>query len=170
MSDRITVPAFPNMYPYNELLLDGRLSAKTRSWRWKHRGLTLLYTSSRAEHEVAFAYGLEVRGFAKGVIVGCGDLVDVRELTKGERIDLFRQFNNFRSRSEARRKIDGMGNFIWPLPIGFFFDGLTRFGTPVPFKPPQGAVRTFRVPLDLVEGQLRKSGHDIKQLRRSFSG
>lgn len=168
MSDDITIPAFPNRYPYNELLLDGDLDAKTRTWHWKHRGLTLLYTSSRSDHEVAFAHGLDPRDFAKGVIVGCGDLVEVRDLTDRERARLFMQFNNIKSKSVARRLMRTGGNCIWPLPVGFFFDDLQRFEKPVPFSPPRGAVRTFRVSIGLVEEQLRKLGHDIAQLRRSL--
>ncbi|MEA3249888.1 MAG: hypothetical protein U9Q03_06090 [Patescibacteria group bacterium] len=162
MSDELTVPAFPNRYPYNELLLDGKLLAKTRIWRWKHRGLTLLYTSSRADHEVVLAHGLELTGFTKGIIVGCADLVDVRELTMGERVELFRAFNNIKSKSVARRRMRTDGNSIWPFPIGFFFEDLCRFDEPIPFKPPRGAMRTFRVPIELVAEQLQKLGHGIE--------
>jgi hypothetical protein len=174
MSGEITIPAFPNRYPYNELLLDGKLqtkgglNAKTRSWNWKHRGLTLLYTSSRSDHVVSVAHGLEPQGFTKGVIVGCADLTEVRHLSNGEKLDLFRAFNNLPSRSAARRVMRASANAIWPLPIGFFFEDLQRFEDPIPFKPPRGAVRTFRVPIGQVEDQLRKLGHDIRQLRRSL--
>ena len=67
-----TIPAFPNWFPYNELLLTGKLSAKTRTWRWSHTGLTLLYTSGSTAREVVEAHGLDPKDMPRGVLVGIG--------------------------------------------------------------------------------------------------
>src|SRR3989344_6057871 len=92
--NRKTIPAFPNSFPYNELLLYGKLSAKTRTWRWGHTGLTLLYTSTSTAHDVARAHGLDPKGTPRGVLVGVGELVSVRELTGVEAAQIEREFDN----------------------------------------------------------------------------
>ena len=139
-----TIPALPNSYPYNELLLSGKLSAKTRSWRWKHTGLTLLYTSTSTVREVAEAHGLEeeAKVAPRMVIVGCGELVTVRKNTSAELRQLANEFLNHQF---VARMVD-------PLDPSFRYEfkNLLRFRTPVPFRPPQGAVRTFGVPIGVV--------------------
>jgi len=142
-----TIPAFPNSFPYNELLLQGKLSAKTRTWRWGHTGLTLLYTSTSTARDVARAHGLDPKGALRGVLVGVGELVPVRELTDKEAEQIEREFDNSTGTV-------GVGAGGWR----YEFRNLKRFKKPVPFKPPQGAVRLFNVPVSVVAGALKQVG------------
>lgn len=142
-----TIPAFPNSFPYNELLLTGRLSAKTRTWRWNHTGLTLLYTSTSTAREVAAAHGLSSRNAPRGILVGVGELFPVRELTNEERDQIEEEFDN-----GTGMVIIGAGTYRYE------FRNLKRFKKPVPFKPPRGAVRLFNVPVSVVAKELKKIG------------
>src|SRR3989344_5912337 len=82
-----TLPVLPNSFPYNELLLTGKLrvgeheGVKTRGWPmcvWKYRGPVLLYTSTSTHKLAAEAHGLNTDDFPRRVIVGVGQLVDIR--------------------------------------------------------------------------------------------
>ncbi len=159
-----TIPVFPNSFPYNELLLSGKLIAKTRSWVWKHRGPTLLYTSTSTCIPVAFDYGLDPKAFPRCVIVGVGNLVDVRELNEKERRTLFLQFNPHAGKQDAKvfaKYNYADSEYILPCDYGFFFENIHRFETSVPFKPPKGAVRIFNAPAKLVTKQLEIAGVSI---------
>lgn len=134
------IKCIPNRYPYNELLLNGKLSAKTRTWRWSHSGLVLLYTSKRSDKSVVDFYGLPVN-HQDGVIVGYGYLKPVRLNTKKEYKQLYKQF--------------GSGD-IYPALCRYEFENLIRFKKPILFKPPWGAVSVFNVPFDLVKHELKK--------------
>ncbi|MBI2121666.1 MAG: hypothetical protein HYT98_00950 [Candidatus Sungbacteria bacterium] len=142
-----TIPAFPNSFPYNELLLRGKLSAKTRTWRWSHTGLTLLYTSTSTARDVAKAHGLDSKNTLRGVLVGVGELVPVRELTDAEAEQIEREFDN-----DTGTVSIGAGSWRYE------FKNLKRFKKPVPFKPPQGAVRLFNVPVFIVAKALKEIG------------
>ncbi|KKW05370.1 MAG: hypothetical protein UY40_C0022G0010 [candidate division CPR1 bacterium GW2011_GWC1_49_13] len=142
-----TVPAFPNSFPYNELLLRGKLSAKTRTWRWSHTGLTLLYTSARTARDVAEAYGLDPKIASRGVLVGVGELLPVRLVTIAEARKIEKEFSNQK-----------FGVAVFAGPYRYAFKNLRRFKKPVPFRPPRGAVRTFNVPLKIVAKALKESG------------
>ncbi|MEX1061763.1 MAG: hypothetical protein WEC39_01470 [Patescibacteria group bacterium] len=141
------IPAMPNSFPFNELLLKGMLSAKTRNWRWSHSGLTLLYTSTSTASEVAKAYGLDPKLARRGVIVGAGELVSVRELSKKEARQIEQEFSNGSSKLAA---VAGLYRYE--------FRNLKRFRKPIPFRPPRGAVRTFNVPLAVVADALEEVG------------
>lgn len=136
-----TIPALPNRFPYNELLLLGKLSAKTRNWRWGHTGLTLLYTSTSTDPWVARAYGLDPRAFPRMVLVGMGYLLPVRPNTPAEIKQIEREFANG---GGYRHPTIGAGIYRYE------FRDLMRFAEPIPFRPPQGAITTFRVPASLV--------------------
>jgi len=157
----ITLPGFPNHYPFNDLLLDGKLIAKTRTRNRKYRGPMLLHTATRAAKGVARVHGYDLKDHPKGMIVGVGVLSDVHELNDDEWRTLFCQFNNV---SYAKgRKMALSGKWICePFYIGYFFTHLRRFSKPIPFKPPRGAVSAFSVP---VEGrlvtELRKAGYRV---------
>lgn len=158
-----TIPAFPNAFPYNELLLDGKLIAKTRSWVWAHRGLTLLYTSTRVHGSVARAHEMDSKAYPKKAIVGVGNLVDVRPLTKREMRKLYSQFNNVPNlRKVSDRALRRTGIFVHdyvsPLPIGFFFTDLKRFDEPVSFDWPTGPVKPIGVPVSKVAAALKAVG------------
>lgn len=142
-----TIPAFPNSFPYNELLLSGKLSAKTRTWRWGHTGLTLLYTSTSTARDVARAHGFDPRSAPRGILVGVGELLPVRELTNKEAMQIGGEFDN----GTGTVRI-GFGGWRYE------FKNLRRFKQPVPFKPPQGAVRLFNVPISVVAKALKQIG------------
>lgn len=150
----VTIPAFPNAFPYNELLLDGKLIAKTRNWEWKHRGLTLLYTSTKVHVEVVRAHRIDARAFPRKVIVGVGNLVDVRPLTRREWDKLYKQFNNVK---RGRSGGDGFGD-VYPMRIGFFFEDLKRFEEPLRFDWPSGPVKPIGIPVARVAVALKAVG------------
>ncbi len=141
------IPAFPNSFPYNELLLTGKLSAKTRTWRWSHIGLTLLYTSTSTAHDVAAAHGLNPKTALRGMLVGVGELVAVREITDSEAYQIEREFDNDTGTVDVCA-----GTYRYE------FKNLKRFKTPIPFKPPKGAVRLFNVPVSVVAKALKEIG------------
>jgi len=140
-----TIPAFPNSFPYNELLLRGKLSAKTRSWRWGHMGLTLLYTSTSTARDVARAHGLNPKDAPRGILVGVGNLLPVRKTTRAEARQIEREFAN-------GKKNIGVYAGYWR----YEFKNLKRFKRPVPFKPPRGAIRMFNVPVSVVARALKE--------------
>ena len=145
-ADGLWIPALPNWFPYNELLLSGKLSAKTREWRWGHTGPTLLYTSVGTADEVARAHKLDPKEFPRRVLVGIGDLVPVRVLTEAEVRQIEREFGNGRRLAS-----------VWAGVYRYEFRNLRRFAKPIPFTPPRGAVRTFRVPTSVVASAFRSS-------------
>ena len=87
------VKCLPNHYPYNDLLLTGKLSANTRSWKWAHEGLVLLYASRRKDSEVIAAHKLP-QNFESGMIVGYGYLKPVRLNSNKERAKIKKEFGN----------------------------------------------------------------------------
>jgi hypothetical protein len=142
-----TIPAFPNSFPYNELLFTGKLSAKTRMWRWSHTGLTLLYTSTSTATDVARAYGLDPKSATRGVLVGVGELLPVRELTDAEAERIEKEFAN-----------GDPDVFVGAGTYRYEFKNLKRFNKPVPFKPPRGAVKLFNVPVSVVAKAMKEIG------------
>lgn len=177
-----TIPAFPNWFPFNEMLLDGILKlgsfgVKTRKLPWSHRGLTLLYSSGRVAATSAKAHGYDPKTSPRGVILGVGELVDVRPLTDAEFRTMTGQFNNMDVRTagrlvraaDAKRTwpVDGEGNpLVLPFPLGYFFRNLKRFKTPVPFAWPSGAVRCTNIPVSVVADALKSAGiREINEVR-----
>lgn len=170
------IPGFPNVFPWNNLLLDGKLNlqkkpksgVKTRSWNWKYRGPILLYTSHRLDGIAMERHHIEWDD-SGGMIVGIGNLVYVDELSVRERVKMFELFNRV---SVSRKKIDQylfrtrnwraveeyfLHRIVYPLPFGFFFENLTSFASPVPFKWPMGAVRNTWVDTVLVADAIAKA-------------
>ncbi len=141
------VYALPNSYPYNELLLSGKLSAKTRNWKWSHTGLTLLYTSHSVASNIVRAHNLPTK-HKVGVIVGYGMLEPVRENTEQELDSLESQFYNF--------NLDAWDG-VWAGQYRYEFSKLTRLPEPIPFKPKPGSVRVLRVPLSVIDGHIPTS-------------
>ena len=129
-----TVPVMANRAPWNELVLSGKRKVKTISFNWKHRGPILLYTSSNRVDDWGWAdYRLhkKVADVPVGAIVGSvvvKDVVPVEELPQSYFDD---DPNLYGSTGQAYVAIMGSPR---------------RFGKPVPFRPPQGAIRVFRAP------------------------
>jgi hypothetical protein len=147
-----TISAFPNQFPYYELLFQNKLSAKTREWAWKHTGWTLFYTSkSRIATPVVKAYRLNVKDFQDtlGSLVGIGWLLPVRPNTQKEIKRLNREFNN------------GGPNYIFAGDYRYEFKPFYRFAKPIPFSAPRGAVTTFKVPVSVVAEELERLGIKI---------
>lgn len=175
-----TIPSFPNIWPFNELLLtgkldsaDGRYGVKTRTYHCapKNLGWRVLYTSkSRIADTVAAKHGLTPNGQYRGLLVGVGFLEYTRELDEDQSARLACQFSNVNAEKfgtfvklygpspEAfRARICLVGE---PLPVGWFFrkDTLHVFKKPVPYSAPPGAVRTFCVPLSIIARPLKELG------------
>lgn len=139
--------AFPNQFPYYELLLEGKLSAKTREWKWNHIGWTLFYTSkSRQVTHVMRVHNIKLDDFRNtlGCLVGVGYLLPVRANTQKEIRQIEREFNG-RGPKE-----------IFAGWARYEFKPFYRFDKAIPFSPPRGAVTTFKVPVELVRPELRK--------------
>jgi len=140
--------AFPNQFPYYELLFRKKLSAKTRTWQWNHVGWTLFYTSkSRKVTSVIKAYSeldLEKCLDTMGCLGGIGWLLPVRRNTWEEIWRLERQFNN-----------SGPVE-IQAGPFRYEFKPFYRFQKPIPYSAPKGAVTTFKVPVEVVAKELKR--------------
>jgi len=146
-----TLSAFPNQFPYYELLFQGKLSAKTRTWKWNHTGWTLFYTSkSRIVDLVVRAHLLDKKDFQNtfGCLVGIGWLLPVRLNTREEIQQLEWEF------------INGgpgfLGDKILAGPYRYEFRPFYRFAKPIPFSAPRGAVTTFKVPVETVAEELKR--------------
>jgi len=151
--------AFPNIFPYNEMLFDGKLRlanfrVKTRGYDPGFRGPVLLYTSGRIERCVAQAHGYNPKEYIRPAIVGVGDLKKVRELSEEEFESMFFQFNNATSEDEVYSQ-DGC---VEPLSYGLFFQRLRKFKEPIAFTAAPGPVKRIKVPLDIVGEALEDNG------------
>lgn len=138
------LPVFPNWYPYNDMLLDGRLrvgdfGVKTRSYNWDYKGPVLLYNSGRTAWHCVNIYDYKRGHKNHGIIIGVGELVNVRLLSDAENIKMICNFNNLTKRDIARHGFTGVD--VQPLPFGYFFSNLKRFQKPVPFSWPSGPVK-----------------------------
>jgi hypothetical protein len=152
--------ALPNIFPYNEMLFDGKLKlggfgVKTRSYDPHIEGPVLLYTSGRIEWHVANRHGYNPRDYTRPAIVGVGDLDHVRELTDKEWNKMRLQFNNVKSLSQINRLNE---RWVEPLPYGLFFTRLQRFAEPIAFTAAPGPVKKIRVPLEDVIDRLESNG------------
>jgi len=129
-----TIPVMANRAPWNELVLRGRRKVKTLSFNWKHRGPILLYTSSnRVDEWGLFDYRLRMKmaDIPKGAIVGIAEVLDVIPTENIPDALVAKDPNLVGSTGQAYVAIVGK---------------VKRFKTPIPFKPPQGAIRIFRAP------------------------
>lgn len=161
------IPVFPNWFPYNDMLLDGRLGVgpyagvKTRNWDWTYRGLVLLYNSLRTAQPAVAAYQYQDGPLRHKVIIGAAELVNVRPLTFAEALQMVCNFNNLspekvnRVLGENGFSLEGDGDisgsplfyfyefgpYVAPLEIGFFFRNVKRFRDAVPFHWPPGPIK-----------------------------
>lgn len=132
-----TVPVMANRAPWNELVLRGNRKVKTLSFNLKHRGLMLLYTSSNRQDDWGFeSYCLSETDLPKGVIVGYVNVLDVVPTD-----DLPEKF--FKADPNL---FDSTGQQYVAI-----VSEPKRFKKPIPFKPPQGAVRFFRAPASFLK-------------------
>lgn len=132
-----TVPVMANRAPWNELVLRGNRKVKTLSFNLKHRGPMLLYTSSNRQDNWGFeSYCLNETDLPKGAIVGFVNVLDVVP-TDSLGAEFFKADPNL---------YDSTGQ-----PYVAIVSEPKRFKKPIPFKPPQGAVRFFRAPAKLLK-------------------
>lgn len=146
------------------MVLDGHMKVgpyegvKTRSWEWDYRGPLLFYNSGRTARPAVSAYGYHDAPQEHKVIIGVGELVDVRSLTPKETLQMVCNFNNLTEREVRKiirkevgsvgasfvhvlRNFYACGDYVAPYPTGFFFKNLVRFDKPVKFNWPAGPVK-----------------------------
>ena len=119
--------------------------------------MTLLYTSTSTARDVAEYHDLDPKSAPRGVLVGVGELAPVRKLTREEHRQIIDEFYAHQFEARFIEPSDGLYRYE--------FKNLRRFKNPVSFKPPQGAVRTFKVPLRVVAKALKRVGIDPNRLR-----
>lgn len=187
-----TIPLFPNSFPYNDMLFDKHLrvgkyaGVKTRSWNWSYRGPILFYNSTKTAPRAVQAWGYKNTPDRHRVIIGIGNLVDVRDLTVDEAKQMLANFNN-KPLDEIGRMVRDLkkelgcdeeeiiyefyvfGPYIAPFRNGLFFKNLKRFKTPVPFDWQPGPQKPQRIPLSLVSNTLKEIGIDPVKLLRTSS-
>jgi len=91
------------------------------------------------------------------VLVGTGELLPVREMTGPEMYELVSELYP----GYAAVHLDPNAG---PAVYRYEFKNLRRFKRPIQFRPPKGAVRTFKVPVGLVARALRGVGVDPRTL------
>lgn len=129
-----TLPSLFHVVPWNYLWLSNKTPFKYRTWYWSHRGWTLLYTS---KHRIDYEACKNHDVDPKSQPRGCiVGIVDLKDV-RGER---------------------GLDDYELVPGKRLFFKN------PIPYKPPQGAIRTFRVPISVVAKELKKIGIDPKTL------
>lgn len=137
---KLTAPGWINWPPFNTLLLNRFVSAKTRDDRnpWRsHTGATLLVTTQARKwtdkgEQLAAHYGLNKDQVPTEAIVGYGELLPVRENTSGEIEQIEKEF----------AYLFGAGKWRYA------FVNLIPFRDPVPYTIPSGSIRVTRVPLN----------------------
>ncbi|MBI3632245.1 MAG: hypothetical protein HY225_02255 [Candidatus Vogelbacteria bacterium] len=179
------LPVFPNWFPYNDMLLDGHMKVdghegvKSRCWEWNYRGPVLLYNSLRTAKPAVKAYDYTNSSENHKVIVGVGELVEVRGFTVDEAAQMLANFNNISldkikiALRNIKRKMPSyrpeeiiynffqFGPYIAPFRTGFFFKNLRRFDKPVSFNWPAGPIKpifTQVVPGSELGKQLKRAG------------
>ncbi len=185
LSTQNKLPVFPNWFPYNDMLFDGHMKVgqwegvKTRSWDWKYRGPVLLYNSLRTSLPALDAYKYKDSPLNHKVIIGVGELAEVRELKISEATKMLANFNN-KPLAQIKRIVQyycadytpekviysfyDFGPYIAPFKVGFFFKNLTRFKEPVPFNWPSGPIKPIFIPVSVVEKAFEKVGINPKTL------
>lgn len=159
MTNLVKYPVFPNWFPYNDMAFDGFLkvgeyaAVKTRNWNWDYRGPVLFYTSGRTATEVRKAYGYQDDRSRHQIIIGVGDLVEVRNLTSQEAMKMVLNFNNIPAHTLelmlAEKNYTSHDSAFWvnnlglvaPLRKGLFFQNMKRFQKSMPFSWPAGPIR-----------------------------
>lgn len=141
----------------NEKLRVGNFLVKTKpaGFRWNYRGLVYLRESQKIQaycRIVAERHGLDYDQLPRDAIVGTGNLVDVRPLTRREKEELVCCYNNVTRSSEIDWE-----PYCVPLPIGLFFDRVTVFKQPWQYTSPPGAVNQFRIPLKDIPKSLQRA-------------
>jgi hypothetical protein len=67
--------------PWAELILSGRKTIETRTWRTSHRGLIAVHAGWIVDEDICAGYGFEPGTLACGGLIGAVEVVDVFEFT-----------------------------------------------------------------------------------------
>lgn len=157
-TEDLVISGINNQGPFNEMLFQGLLSAKSRqSLFWSHTGPTLLRTTLTVEadnRKLAERVGIDLDEIPLGAIVGIGNLLPVRRMNAAERAALTKEMRPFRAGNDR-----------------YEFTDLIRFPGPVFWNPPQGVINWLRVPFGVVQEQLEAvydelvlAGYDLEAL------
>src|SRR5687768_12259119 len=65
--------------PWVELILQGRKTIETRTWRTAHRGVFALHAAWKVDGEIAKLYDLHPESLISGALVGTAEIVDMIE-------------------------------------------------------------------------------------------
>jgi hypothetical protein len=150
MKTETTVPVFANRAPWYELVLRGKRQVKTLGFNWKYRGPILLYTSKdRTDDWGLYEYQASHRGLKslkmvdipRGCIVGTATVVDV---VPSLVFEFEEKYHEFYVKDDVLHDSLGQSHVV-------ILANAKRFKRPIPFKPPQGAVRVFRGPANLLK-------------------
>lgn len=65
--------------PYAELILQGRKTIETRTWRTAHRGVFAIHAAWKVEGEIAKLYDLQPESLISGALVGTAEIIEMIE-------------------------------------------------------------------------------------------
>ncbi len=69
--------------PWAELILQGRKTIETRTWRTAHRGVFGLHAAWHVDSEAAARFGMEPESLTSGALVGTAEIVEMIEFDEG---------------------------------------------------------------------------------------
>lgn len=67
--------------PWAELILSGRKTIETRTWRTSHRGVIAVHAGWIVEEGMCAHYGLDAAALARGGLIGTVEVSDVVDFT-----------------------------------------------------------------------------------------
>jgi predicted transcriptional regulator len=67
--------------PWAELILSGRKTIETRTWRTSRRGLIVIHAGWIVEEDICALYGFDPAALARGGLVGTVEVTDVFDFT-----------------------------------------------------------------------------------------
>jgi hypothetical protein len=65
--------------PYAELILQGRKTIETRTWRTAHRGPFAIHAAWHVQGDIAKLYGIEPESLISGALLGTAEIVEMIE-------------------------------------------------------------------------------------------
>jgi hypothetical protein len=65
--------------PYAELILKGRKTIETRTWRTAYRGLFAIHAAWHVQGDIAKLYSIEPESLISGALLGTAEIVDMIE-------------------------------------------------------------------------------------------
>jgi hypothetical protein len=71
--------ALSMLQPWAELILQGRKTIETRTWRTAHRGAFVIHAAWHVETAIAKLYGIEAESLISGALVGTAEIIEIIE-------------------------------------------------------------------------------------------